>query len=363
MAIILISLIVVAMETVLLVVWLWDPIGTTTVQPPPIAQTSATSTPRTEPERPGPLAVAPNGMLYIADDARNQILARLPTGRFRVVAGDGTAGFSGDGGPAVHAALDQPEGMAFAPSGALYFADSGNRRVRVISPSGIITTVAGNGALGSWTASGTPALSTALNPSAVAIGPDGDLYVAANSEVLRLGSDGLFTRELGSQGYDGFNLANLANRPATDAAGSSPDGLAFDSSGNLYIAGFNTGAFLVVSPQGTVSPVVGSQGPFITPQGDGGVVVASDGSVLAISTFSVVRVTRRGVTTVPPFPQTTVTELDGIYGFSPDGIAVDRNGTIYLDTDYGNGFADESALLAIQPNGRSSVLWRQGARP
>ena len=101
---------------------------------------------RVVPERPSSLAVGPGGQLYIADDRRNQILEWTGHGTFRVVAGSGRAGFSGDGGPALRARLDQPGGMTVAPDGTLYFADTGNGRIRVISPAGTITTIAGDGA-------------------------------------------------------------------------------------------------------------------------------------------------------------------------------------------------------------------------
>jgi hypothetical protein len=84
----------------------------------------------------GPLTVAPNGALYVTDVARDRILVRLPDGRFRVVAGNGKVGFSGDGGPAVDAALSGVSDLAFSPAGALYVADGG--RVRVIGRDGVI---------------------------------------------------------------------------------------------------------------------------------------------------------------------------------------------------------------------------------
>ena len=85
-----------------------------------------------------------NGDLYIADGSLND-LGRLSSGTFRVIAGNGKVGFSGDGGPAVEAELDDPQGIVAGPNGTIDFADSGNNRVRSISPNGTITTVAGDG--------------------------------------------------------------------------------------------------------------------------------------------------------------------------------------------------------------------------
>lgn len=97
------------------------------------------------PESPGALAIGPDGNLYLADRGRNEILERLPSGRFEVIAGDGRAGFSGDGGPARDAELDNPSGMAITANGVIYVADENNDRVRMMAPDGIISTVAGDG--------------------------------------------------------------------------------------------------------------------------------------------------------------------------------------------------------------------------
>ena len=86
------------------------------------------------PKAPGSLAIGPNGNLFIADDGRDQVLERLPNGKFVVVAGDGKRGFSGDGGPALDAELDYPGAIAFGPDGALYIVDEANNRVRRVAP-------------------------------------------------------------------------------------------------------------------------------------------------------------------------------------------------------------------------------------
>lgn len=130
-------------------------------------------------ERPSALAVGPAGQLYLADDGLNEILQMLPGGRFAVIAGNGKAGYSGDGGPAASASLNDPGGMTVARSGTLYFADTGNNRIRAVSPSGVISTVAGTGRLGGWVPTGTPALKASLeSPADVVIGPDRALYIA-----------------------------------------------------------------------------------------------------------------------------------------------------------------------------------------
>jgi len=282
------------------------------------------------PKVPRALAVGPNGNLYIADDGRNQILERSRAGNFTVVA----------------TGLNQPGGMAFAPNGTLYVADSGSNRVRAVSPAGTVSTVAGNGR-GGWVESGTPALRAALaGPDDVKLAPSGGLVIAADREVLRL-SGGVLTRIAGSRRYDGiFGIGG----PATKAAVDSPDGLAFDRAGNLFLAGFATKALLMITGGGTMRLVSDA----FYPRGDAGLATAPNGTVLGMETTRVARVSPAGVRTVVDFLHRTV---GGIDHFLPNGIAVARNGDVYLDTDTGNGWVDRTALIVVHPNGGIGVLW------
>lgn len=137
----------------------------------------------------GPLAVGPTGALYVFDESRHEVLVRVTTGEFRVVAGDGNAGFAGDGGSARDAELSNVSDMTFAPNGDLYLADGG--RVRVVDPGGTIRTIAGDGRSGGSVANDTPALSVPLGPSiSIAFTPSGELYLATRSQLFRLSSTG-----------------------------------------------------------------------------------------------------------------------------------------------------------------------------
>jgi hypothetical protein len=300
--------------------------------------------------RPASLAIGPGGQLYIADDARNQILLALPGGRFRVVAGNGTAGFSGDGGPATGAALNDPGGMAVTRSGTLYVADTGNNRIRAISPDGTISTVAGNGRSGTWVASGTPALRASLaDPADVVIGPDGDLYIAGLSEILKLTAAGRLLVVAGIPDGEGIPTAGLqAARTSADG----PDGLAFDRAGDLFVAGFDTKTLFMIAPGGRVSLPIGRDGFY--PRGNGGLVTAPDGSVLAMNTQQVDRLSTHGAQVLYDLPAYL---RIGVTGFVPEGIAVAPDGVLYLDTWYGNGFADKTALIEIRPDGTARVIW------
>lgn len=317
-----------------------------------------------EPKQPGPLAVGSDGDLYIADHARDQILERLSDGRFRVLVGNGKPGFFGDRGRAANAEINDPEGMAVAPDGTLYFADSGNGRIRAVSPGGTISTVAGDGQAG-WIADGTPALSAPLTPVAVAFSPSGQLYVADENgvdggEILRLNAGVTFTRVLGAAPSPSASVDSVPSDPEVD-----PVALAFDSAGDLFVAGGAEAAdrpamqntLLKVSPKGLVSYPLGAFGALVA-WGYGGVVSSPDGSVLAMGQLSVTRLFRNSVQTLRSFPLSFLK----LNGFSPGGIAVAPNGTVYLDSDQGNGFTWVSSIVELAPNGRATLLWK-GPKP
>lgn len=310
-----------------------------------------------QPVRPAAMAVGVDGALYIADPAQNEILERLHDGRFVVVAGNGHPGFSGDGGLAVNAALNDPSGMAIDPrDGTLYFADQMNQRVRAIGSDGIIRTVAGGGSVGSsgFVPAGTAALSASFSPSDVTFGPGGRLYIATGEQVVRLEANGTLTPVVGRPSpYEG--LVGLGG-PAVDGSADGVNGIAFDGAGNLYIAGFNTKSLLMMSPDGVLHQVASG----FYPRGDGGLAAAPDGGVVAMEELAVDLVSPSGLRPIVSFQHGL---FNGISGFSPNGIAAGMDGTIYVDTG-GNGFADHTAIAAISPTGSSSsLLWQAGSPP
>ena len=124
------------------------------------------------------MALDASGNLYIADLDNNRIRKVSPSGIITTVAGNGTEGYSGDNGPATSAELYAPYGVALDASGNLYIADEVNNRIRKVSPSGIITTVAGNGTEG-YSGDNGPATSAELDgPIGVALDASGNLYIA-----------------------------------------------------------------------------------------------------------------------------------------------------------------------------------------
>ncbi len=135
---------------------------------------------------PGGLSVAPDGSIYFSDSG-NQRIRRIDTnGIISTVVGTGTAGFLGDGGPATQARVAGPQGTAFGSDGSLYFADWGNGRIRRVGTDGIITTLAGAGQ--GFSGDGGPATRALLRPQGVAVAPDGSFYIAdvSNFRVRRV---------------------------------------------------------------------------------------------------------------------------------------------------------------------------------
>lgn len=204
-----------------------------------------------------PAAVAYDsaGNLYIAD-ANNHVVRKVtPGGTISTVAGNGgVAGFGGDGGLATAAFLDTPTGVAVDGSGNLYIADSHNHRIRkVIGAS--ITTVAGSGTAG-FSGDGASAIAANLNlPSAVAVDAAGNIYIAdTNNQRVRKVSNGNITTIAGSG--DQFYAGDSAS--ATAASLDSPTGVAVDSTGNVYVADRHNQRIRQITTAGTISTLAGS---------------------------------------------------------------------------------------------------------
>lgn len=212
------------------------------------------------------------GSLYLADTANHRIRrVDLAGGTIATVAGTGTAGFGGDGGPAASALLHDPKGLAVGPGGELYIADSGNDRIRRVDPAGNITTVAGNGATG-YGGDGGPAVQAALNgPRSLAVDGAGNLYVADdnNDRVRRIDPSGTIITYAGS----GVNGYSGDAGPAVSAALNRPRGVAVDAAGHLYVADSENHCIRMVDPAGTITTIAGTGREGFG--GDGGVAADS----------------------------------------------------------------------------------------
>ncbi len=193
-------------------------------------------------DSPGGVAVDSKGNLYIADTHNHRVREVVAsTGKITTVAGTGAAGFSGDGGAATAAKLDRPTALAVDGAGNLYIADTENHRVRKIAAAtGVIATVAGNGAEGFGGDGGAAVAASIDSPNGLAVDANGNLYIADthNGRVREVNaSNGLISTVVGVGGAKGNALGFGGDGGAATAAGLAlPRGLTLDAAGNLYVA-------------------------------------------------------------------------------------------------------------------------------
>ncbi len=211
------------------------------------------------------------GNYYFSDADSHRIRKVTPGGTITTIAGTGICGYNGDNIPATEAMICYPNALAFDLAGNLYVADSGNERVRKVNSKGTITTVAGDGSYG-YSGDGGLATKAALGyPVGLAFDPVGNLYFSDefNNVVRKVNVGGIITT------YAGTRVAGFSGDggPATAATMDQPLGLAFSASGygpescgpegcqqtgNLYIADYQNNRVRVVSAQGTINTVAGS---------------------------------------------------------------------------------------------------------
>jgi uncharacterized protein (TIGR03437 family) len=281
------------------------------------------------------------GNLYIYDSVNFRIRLVTPDGIISTYAGTGVAGYTGDGGPARQARIQQGGKMAIDGAGTLYFTDGVDFVVRRITPEGIISTYAGNGKL-AHTGDNGPATQASLGTSSggLAIDDLGNLYVAEDftNQIRKIAPDSTITTIAGS------GAAGFRDGPAQSARFYTPFGLAIDGSGNLFVADVNNGLIREVSPSGIVSTVAGT--PIFGFSGDDGpalkatfrfaegIAIGGDGNLYLVDTGNF------RVRTVSADGTIRTVAGNGQFQSTPDG------------TPAGNASLSGPNLLSFDPSGR-----------
>ena len=216
------------------------------------------------------VAVDASGNVYIADTLNNRVrMVNVGTGIINTVAGNGAPSYSGDNGPAVNAGLNNPTGVAVDASGNLYIADQRNNRIRLVNTSGVIATVAGNGGVGN-SGDGGPATNAELYyPMGVALDSANNIYIADsdNQRIREVVAGGITT--VAGTGNFGYNCNNGA---PTGIGLHTPTGVALDSANHLYIADSANQCIREDLPP-TLTTVAGDGRPSFS--GDGGAATSA----------------------------------------------------------------------------------------
>lgn len=218
------------------------------------------------------IALDATGNIYITDGFNCRIRKIATTGIITTIAGNGTFGFSGDGSAAISAEVNNPVGIGLDKAGNIYFCDAGNNRIRKISTSGTITTIAGNGTSG-FSGDGNAATSAEIDgASQVAVDAAGNVYIAdfSNRRIRKVSTSGTITTFAGNgvQGCTGNGGA------ATSCELNGPVGISIDTNGNLYIVDSQSDVVREVNTSGIINTIAGTAGAAGF-SGDGGAATAA----------------------------------------------------------------------------------------
>ncbi|UPT69690.1 MAG: T9SS type A sorting domain-containing protein [Flavobacterium sp. JAD_PAG50586_2] len=315
------------------------------------------------------LDVDASGNVYVADASNNRIRKISAAGTVTTIAGDGTAGYLDAQGTA--AKFNNPTGVALTSSGMLYVSDTSNNRIRAISTSGLVTTLAGNGSPAMVNGQGTAAQFNA--PRAIAVDASANVYVVdySNNRVRKITSAGLVSTLSGTGSFGAVNGA------ASVATFKYPEGIAVDAAGNVFVADVTNNCIRKITSTGDTSTYAGSATRGLENGQTGtmamfnmpvSVAVTSAGVTYVIDDFNscIRKVTSNGI--VSTFVGNEVTGYaDGqgtsAYFNNPKGMAIDAAGNIYVADTFNNRIrkvTSSGVVTTIAGDGTAGYLDGQG---
>jgi sugar lactone lactonase YvrE len=273
------------------------------------------------------ITVDKQGNIYVSDSFNNYIREITPAGVVTTFAGNGTAGYAD--GPAASAEFYAPRGLAIDAQGNLYVCDYGNSVIRKITPAGVVSTFAGNGAAGIM--DGAATVAEFRGPSGIAFDGQGNLYVAdrGNNMIRKVTSAGVVS-----------SVAGLPTAGYVDATGSialfnSPNGVAVDATGNIYVADQGNSAIRKIAAGAVVTTLVGgtTQSTLlnlpagITIDATGNIYIVDEGGRILEYTTTNSLYNLAGSLNISGFVNGTGTSA--LFS-NPQGITIDTNGNIYV---------------------------------
>ncbi|WP_308205696.1 SMP-30/gluconolactonase/LRE family protein [Frankia sp. AiPs1] len=315
------------------------------------------------------LALDPDGSLLVSSLATDRVQKITAAGAADDFAGTGAGGSAGDGGPATAAQLDGPGSTARDEDGNIYIGDAKNSRIRKVTPAGVISTVAGTGTAG-YSGDGGPATAAQLNSAEkVTIGPDSSVYFSdyENHRIRKIDPAGIITTYVGT-GVAGYTGAGGA---ATQAKIDGPNDITMTADGTLYFADLGSDTIQKVTPDGIISTIAGTGEAGFA--GDGGPARAAKLNVPSLSigpdgkTFYLADYRNNRVRKIDPNGIITTIAGNGTEGSGGDGgpataaqfknpssVVVDGSGAVYV-ADNGN-----DRVRRIDPAGTIATIAQPG---
>ncbi len=323
------------------------------------------------------------GNLYFPDDNNNVINKITPAGIITQVVGtvtNASGGYSGDGGPATAAEMREPHGITFDTVGNMYIAEAGNNIIRKVNTSGIISTIAGDNFdiwQGGFSGDGGPATNAELHhPVGIAVDKLGNVLIADqyNSRIRKISTSGTITTIAGDLGpYGGF--AGDGGQ-ATNAELDLPEEITLDATGNLFITDYQNSVIRKVNTSGIISTVVGF-GPYTGYSGDGGQATAAElnsPNSVALDGFGnlyIADASNNRIRKVNTSGVISTIAGSGAYGYSgdggsamsaelssPQGVVVDNANNVYI---IDGGFP--AYIRKISPNGSNNFVYTYNWSP